>query len=41
MKKASQKLNALLRVTWSLNFNQRKLVLNEFIISHFSYAPVF
>ena len=40
-KKASQKLNALLRVTWSLNFNQRKLLLNAFITSHFSYAPVF
>ena len=30
-KKASQKLNALLRVTWSLNFNQRKVLLNVFI----------
>ena len=39
-KKASQKLNALLRVTWSLNFDQRKLLLNAFITSHFSYAPV-
>ena len=35
-KKASQKLNALLRVTWSLNFDQRKLLLNAFITSHFS-----
>ena len=39
-KKASQKLNALLRVTWSLNFDQGKLLLNAFITSHFSYAPV-
>ena len=39
-KKVSQKLNALLRVTWSLNFNQRKLLLNAFIASHFSYSPV-
>ena len=39
-KKASQKLNALLRVTWSLNLNQRKLLLNAFITSHFSSAPV-
>ena len=39
-KKASQKLNALLRVTWSLDFNQRKLLSNAFITSHFSYAPV-
>ena len=39
-KKASQKLNALLRVTWSLNFDQRKLLLNAFITFHFSNAPV-
>ena len=39
-KKASQKLNALFRVAWSLNFNQRKLLLNAFITSHFLYAPV-
>ena len=39
-KKASQKLNALLRVTCSLNFDQRKLLLNAFITSHFSYALV-
>ena len=39
-KKASQKLNALLRVTWSHNFDQRKLLLNAFITSHFSYTPV-
>ena len=39
-KKASQKLNELLRVIWSLNFNQRKVLLNAFITSHFSYAPV-
>ena len=31
---------SLLRVTWSLNFNQRKLLLNAFISSHFSYPPV-
>ena len=34
-KKASQKLNALLRVTWSLNFDQRKLILNVCYISLF------
>ena len=39
-KKTSQKLNALLRVTWSLNFDQQKRLLNAFITSHFSYAPV-
>ena len=31
---------SLLWVTWSLNFNQRKLLLNAFISSHFSYSPV-
>ena len=39
-KKASQKLNALLPVTWSLNFDQSKLLLNEFVTSRFSHAPV-
>ena len=39
-KKASQKLNTLLRVTRSINFDQRKLLLNAFITSHFPYAPV-
>ena len=38
-KKASQKLNALIRVTWSRSSNQRKLLLNAFITSHFLYAP--
>ena len=40
MQKSSQKLNALLRITWSLNFNQRKLLLNAFIASRFSYVLV-
>ena len=39
-KKASQKLNALSRVAYQLDFNQRKLLLNAFITSQFSYAPV-
>ena len=39
-KKASQKLNALSRVIYQLDCNQRKLLLNAFIISQFSYAPV-
>ena len=39
-KKASQKLNTFLRVTLSLNFNQRKLLLNAFITSHIPYAFV-
>ena len=39
-KKASQKLNALSRVAYQLDYNQRKLLLNAFIKSQFSYAPV-
>ena len=39
-KKASQKPNAFARITCSLKFDQRKLLLNAFITSQFSYAPV-
>ena len=39
-KKASQKLNPLSRVAYQLDFNQRKLLMNAFITSQFSYAPV-
>ena len=39
-KKASQKLNAFARIAYSLTFDQRKLLLNAFITSQFSYAPV-
>ena len=39
-KKASQKLNALGRMDSSLKFKQRKLLLNAFITSQFSYAQV-
>ena len=39
-KKASQKLNAFARTACSLKFDQRKLLLNAFITSQFSYAPV-
>ena len=39
-KKVSQKLNALARMASSLKFKQRKLLLNAFITSQFSYAPV-
>ena len=39
-KEASQKLNAFARIGCSLKFDQRKLRLNAFIISQFSYAPV-
>ena len=39
-KKASQKLNAFARVECFLKFDQIKLLLNAFITSQFSYAPV-
>ena len=39
-KKASQKLNAFARIAYSLKFEQRKLLLNAFITSQFSYAPI-
>ena len=39
-KKASQKLNALSRIASSMTFDQRRLILNSFITSHFSYCPI-
>ena len=39
-KKASQKLNALARIASSMTFDQRRLILNSFITSHFSYCPI-
>ena len=39
-KKTSQKLNAFARISYSLKFEQRKLLFNAFITSQFSYAPV-
>ena len=39
-KKASQKLKALSRVAYQLDFNQRTLLMNAFMTSQFSYAPV-
>ena len=38
-KKASQKLNALSRVAYQSDLNQRKFLLNVFITSQFFYAP--
>ena len=38
--KASQKLHALSRVGNYMNFNQRKLIMNSFITSQFSYCPL-
>ena len=37
-RKASQKLNAFARIVYPLKFDQRKLLLNAFITSQFSYA---
>ena len=34
-KKASQKINALSRLASSMNFEQRRLIMNSFIICHF------
>ena len=39
MQKSESEIKCSLRVTWSLNFNQGKLLLNAFITSYFSYAP--
>ena len=39
-KKASQKINALARLATYMNLEQRKLILNSFITSHFSYCPL-
>ena len=39
-KKASQKLNALSRIVSCMTFDQRRLILNSFITSHFSYCPI-
>ena len=38
MQKSESEIKCSLRVTWSLNFNQGKLLLNAFITSYFSYA---
>ena len=39
-KNAGQKLNTFGRIACSLKFDQKKLFLNAFITSQFSYAPV-
>ena len=39
-KKASQKLNALSRIASCMTLDQRRLILNSFITSHFFYCPV-
>ena len=39
-KKASQKLNALSRIAFAMTFDQRRLIVNSFINSQFSYCPI-
>ena len=39
-KKASQKNNALSRLASSMSFVQIRLIMNSFVICHFSYCPV-
>jgi len=39
-KKANQKLSALTRLSSFMTFDQRKLIFNAFIRSHFSYCPL-
>ena len=38
--KASQKISALNRIASLMTFEQRKLIMNAFIKSHFSYCPL-
>ena len=40
MQKASQKLNALSQIAFCMPFDQRRLILNSFITSHFSYCLI-
>ena len=39
-KKTSQKLNVLLLIVSCMTFDQRRLILNSFITSHFSYCAI-
>ena len=39
-KKASNKLNALVRVANYMNFDQRRLIMKPFITSQFGYCPL-
>ena len=39
-KKAVQKLHALTRIFKFMSIDQRKLIMNTFISSHFSYYPI-
>ena len=39
-KKASQKLNALARISGYINFQKRRVIMKSFIISQFGYCPL-
>ena len=39
-RKASHKLNTLSRIASRITSDQRRLILNSFITSHFSYCPI-
>lgn len=39
-KKTNQKLNAVSRIVYYMTFQQRKLILNAFILSQFLYCPL-
>ena len=39
-RKAGQKLHALARISGFMSINQRKVVMNAFISSHFNYCPL-
>ena len=39
-KKTSQKISAFSRLTSSMNFEERRLIMNSFVICHFPYCPV-
>ena len=38
--KASQRINALARISSYMTTQQRKLILNSYVISHFYYCPI-
>ena len=39
-KSASKQLNALLRLKYFLGFEERKVLINSFILSNFNYCPL-
>ena len=39
-KKASAKINAVTRITFSVTFDQGRLIMGPFVTSHFSKCPI-